>query len=451
VAIAAQDSRAAAAHGSTAIEAAGAVAPHAGAMTEHVSARYRWVVVGVSTAVNALAWGVRATFALFFVAMLGEFDWGRGQTALGYSLSWLGFVVFAPMAGWLFDRWGARTVVTAGGLTLGLALVLTGRTTSLAQYYLSFGLLGAAGLACMLVPSTTVVTRWFVRSRGVAMGILSAGNSAGAIAFYPVNAWLIARLGWRGALVACGGAVACATVALALIYRNPPLAGQAGGRDDPASAARRLPRPGQTWTLRRASRNVRLWAAFGMTGFGVVGYQIVMTHQVAHAVDRGFDQTTVVWLFAFGAGCMMAGNLLGGWLSDQLGRGWVFTLGSVVAIGGIGCLAAIRGPHDVRLLLVYTVSAFGFGMRIPQLSTIPADVFSGPHLGAILGVVQAGGGLGGAIGPFLGGWLFDVTGSYRLAFAAAGAAVAASAVAAWIAARPGARGAIASSPTALEG
>jgi MFS family permease len=73
-------------------------------------------------------------------------------------------------------------------------------------------------------------------------------------------------------------------------------------------------------------------------------------------------------------------------------------------------------------------------MRIAQLSAIPADTFSGPHLGAILGVVQAGGGLGGAIGPFLGGWLFDVTGNYRLAFAAAAIAVAGSAVAAGVAA-----------------
>jgi CheY-like chemotaxis protein len=158
------------------------------------------------------------------------------------------------------------------------------------------------------------------------------------------------------------------------------------------------------------------------------------------AVDRGFPQPTVVWLFAFGAGCMMAGNLLGGWLSDRVGRERVFVLGTVVAILGIGCLALTRGPQDLPLLVLYTVSGFGFGMRIAQLSTIPADVFAGPHLGAILGVVQAGGGMGGAIGPFLGGWLFDVTGSYELAFLAACIAVAGSAVAAWIAARPGTRG-----------
>lgn len=398
--------------------------------------RDRWTVVGVSTAVNALAWGARSTFALFYVAMLEEFAWGRGPTALGYSLSWLGFVVFAPVAGWLSDRWGTRTVVTGGGLILGVALALMGQVTSLAQYYLCFGVLGAAGIAGMLIPSTTIVTRWFVRSRGTAMGVLSAGGPGSAVAFYPLNAWLIATLGWRMALVAFGCIIAAATVSLTLLYREPP-----ADEDRPLSGAdtrlsRRTLVTGEAWTLRRALRSIRLWAAFAMTALGVIGFQIMATHQVAHAVDLGFPQATVVGLFAFGAGCMMAGNLLGGWLSDRVGRGGVFVLGTVVAILGIACLALMRGPQDLVLLVLYTVSGFGFGMRIAQLSTIPADVFAGPQLGAILGVVQAGGGLGGAIGPFLGGWLFDVTGSYRLAFMAACVVVAGSAVAAWFAARP---------------
>src|SRR5919109_3998295 len=80
-------------------------------------AAYRFVVLGVSTVVNALAWGARASFALFFVAILAEFSWGRGPTALGYSLSWLCFVLFAPVAGWLQDRCGARAIVAIGGVT----------------------------------------------------------------------------------------------------------------------------------------------------------------------------------------------------------------------------------------------------------------------------------------------------------------------------------------------
>src|SRR5207247_11349966 len=119
--------------------------------------------------------------------------------------------------------------------------------------------------------------------------------------------------------------------------------------------------------------------------------------------------------------------------------GWLFALCSIVALVGICCLALTRRPYDLPLLLLYAASGFGFGMRIAQLSAIPADVFAGPELGAILGVVQAGGGLGGAIGPFLGGWLFDITGGYELAFVAAGVAIAGGAVAAWFAARAVAR------------
>ncbi len=397
------------------------------------------MVVGVSTAVNALAWGVRSTFALFYVAMLGEFAWGRGPTALGYSLSWLGFVFFAPIAGWLSDRWGTRTVVAGGGVILGVALVLTGQVTSLTQYYLCFGILGAAGIAGMLIPSTTIVTRWFVRSRGTAMGVLSAGGPGSAVAFYPLNAALIAMLGWRTALVVFGCIIAAATVSLVLLYREPPVPADRAGADAGIGPTPTPRVPAEVWTLRRALRSVRLWAAFTMTALGVIGFQIMATHQVAHAVDRAVPRDTAVWLFAVAAACMMAGNLLGGWLSDRVGRGWVFVVGTVVAILGIACFALVQGPQDRVLLLLYALSGVGFGMRIAQLSTIPADVFAGPHLGAILGVVQSGGGLGGAIGPFLAGWLFDATGSYRLAFLAACVAVAGSAIAAWLAARPVAR------------
>src|SRR5215470_2517232 len=69
----------------------------------------------------------------------------------------------------------------------------------------------------------------------------------------------------------------------------------------------------------------------------------------------------------------MAGNLLGGWLSDRFGRGWVFAVGSTVAIGGIACLGVLRSPDDWLLLLIYTASGLGFGMRIAQLAAIPAD------------------------------------------------------------------------------
>jgi len=384
-----------------------------------------WVVVGVSAVVNSLAWSPRATFAVFYVALLGEFGWRRGDAAVGYSLSWLLLVVFSPLAGWLYDRWGARVLVPLGGVLLGTALALTGQVTTLVQYYLTFGVLGAAGIACIQMPAAAIVSRWFEHGRGTAMGIISAGSSASAIVFYPLNTWLIATLGWRAAFAVFGLVVALATVPLAaLLYRDPP--------SDPAPSSAMVME--DKWTLASALRSVPFWGVFAMWGFGVIGYQILSTHQVAHAVERGFTTVTLGWIFGFGGLCTVVGNVVGGSMSDRWGRESVFAWGTVVSIAGIGALAWIDNRSDLALLLLYALSQVGFGMRISLLAAIPADLFAGRNLGVILGAAHAGGGLGGFIGPFLGGWLYDVSGSYQIAFAASALTVALSAVAAWIAA-----------------
>jgi len=371
---------------------------------------------------------VRSTFAVFYVALLAEFAWKRGEATLGYAFSWLLLLVFSPLAGWLHDRWGARLVVPAGGLILGTALALTGQVTARWQYYVAFGLLGGAGIAFIQVPAAAIVSRWFLRSRGAAMGIISAGASASAIIFYPINTYLIVTFGWRTAVAIFGLLVAAVTIPLAAgLYREPPehLDGRREPDADPNTAE---------WTLGKALASTPFWAVFAMWGFGVIGYQIMTTHQVAHALEHGFSAVTLGWMFGLGGACTVAGNVIGGSLSDRWGRELVFALGSAIGILGIGSLAWLDGPEDLGLLFGYVVAGVGFGMRISLLTAIPADLFAGRNLGVILGAAQGGGGVGGLIGPFLGGWLFDVTGSYQIAFAVAALAIAMSAVAAWVAA-----------------
>lgn len=399
---------------------------------------YRWIIVAVSASSNSLAWSVRTTFALFYVALLGEFGWPRGQAALGYSLSWFLLIVFSPLAGWLHDRLGARATVAAGGLLLGAGVLLTGRVHALWQYYLAFGVLGAAGIALIMMPTAAVTSGWFTTRRGSALGIISAGASASAFIFYPLNAWLIQTLGWRAAMGAYGVLIALAVAPAAALLSPPRLPGDPPRRDRAATTAPE----GPEWTLAAALRTRQLWAAFAMWGFGVIGYQIMMTHQVAHALDRGFRPATVAWIFGLSGLFTTLGNLAGGALSDSWGRARVFGLGSLIAVAGIAAFAQLAGADDLPRLMIYAVAGFGFGMRISLLSAIPADLFRGPSFGAILGVINGGGGLGGLLGPSLGGYLFDRTGSYRVAFTVAALAIIASAVAAWMAARSpeGARG-----------
>lgn len=392
---------------------------------------YGWIIVAVSATASSLAWSVRSTFALFYVALLAEFGWQRGQAALGYSLSWLLLIVFSPLAGWLYDRFGARVVVAMGGLLLGAGMVLTGRVHSLWEYYLAFGVLGAAGIAFIMMPAFAVASRWFVTGRGTALGIISAGASASAVIFYPLNAWLIGGLGWREAMAAYGLIIVLGVVpAATLLYRRAPADAERGAIS--TAPTRRVE---TEWTLLAALRTYQLWAAFAMWGLGVIGYQIMTTHQVAHALDRGFEAATVAWVFGLAGVFTTLGNVVGGLLSDRWGRAPVFALGSAISVAGIVCFAQLGAPDDLARLLAYAGAGFGFGMRISLLSAIPADLFQGRNFGAILGFVNAGGGLGGFIGPFLGGYLFDLTGTYQLAFTVSALAIVASAVAAWIAAR----------------
>ena len=171
-----------------------------------------------------------------------------------------------------------------------------------------------------------------------------------------------------------------------------------------------------------------------MWGLGVIGYQIMMTHQVAHGLGQGFDRTTLAWVFGVAGAFTTIGNVLGGVLSDRWGREWVFSLGSAIGILGIASFSAMDGPHDMVKLLLYAFAGIGFGMRISLLAAIPADLFHGKHFGAILGFVNGGGGVGGLIGPYLAGYLFDQTGHYQTAFLVSALAIAGAAMAAWIAA-----------------
>ena len=392
--------------------------------------QYGWVVVAVSAIVNSLAWSVRSTFSAFYVALLGEFAWRRGEAALGYSLSWLLLLVFSPLAGWLYDRWGARLLVPAGGLLLGAALALTGRVTTLWQYYLAFGVLGGAGIACIQIPAAAIVSRWFVRSRGAAMGVISAGASASAIIFYPLNTYLIVVFGWRTALAIFGLLVAVVTIPLAaFLYRDPPenVEGQAGDCRSDADGRRRLdPRQG-------APQRPVLG---GVRDVGVRG-------------DRLPDRDDPPGRARSRARLQRRHARVGVWTGWRVhGRGERDRRRPLGSLGqGVGLRARI-GHRDRR----HRLSRLARRPRRPpaparlrggrgrlRYAHFPAGGHPGrPLLGTASGGHSrgrpGGGGLGGFIGPFLGGWLFNVTGSYQIAFAVAALAIAASAVAAWVAA-----------------
>jgi MFS family permease len=189
------------------------------------------------------------------------------------------------------------------------------------------------------------------------------------------------------------------------------------------------------WTLLKVLRNPRFWALF-FTNFLIWGIveQLLVAHQVACAIDIGFPATVVATMVTVFGIMVALGVLGGGFLSDRLGRELIFSTGSIMIILAIVVLLLLGSSSPTWMLFLYGVAlGIGLGIDGPVLTAALADMFQGRNFGAINGLAVMGFGLAGALSPWLGGLIFDITGSYRLSFPSLIAATCLSIVLIWLA------------------
>lgn len=383
---------------------------------------YGTVILAIGVVSLTLAWTIRAVFGLFYVGMVSDFGWSRTGGSLGYAVSWLMLAVFSPLLGTAIDRWGTAKVMALGAVALAASLGLSATIQNQWQYILYFGVLGALGINAMTMAGGVLVPRWFVKNRGAAMGVVATGNSIGPLIFFPVFERYIAAEGWREPLVAYGiVALLFAPIAWLFIREFPgaarPGAKSSGAAMRPASESAAA-YPKGFYTMRDALRSSRYWALFLLYFCGVVSYQVLLVHQVAHADAAGISRTASTSVFAVLNGVTIVGSLIGGWASDRVGREWPFFLGSLLGTLGIFAFAAAAFTPNIGFLWAYALgNGIGFGARIALLRVLSADVFMGPNFGRVTGWLGTANALGGFIGPLLGGYIFDITQSYVIAIA----------------------------------
>jgi MFS family permease len=252
---------------------------------------------------------------------------------------------------------------------------------------------------------------------------------------------MISTIGWRQTFLAQAAFIAAAVPLLAAVFRRAgryPIALEttaAPGRD---AAPAPLPSPG--WTLSDALRTPQFWLLFAVYLFTGVGSFLVSLHQLAFAIDVGFDKLYAAGVLGIGAFLAIGGTIVTGTLSDYIGREWSAILAYGVSIVGVVCALLITGP-DQHWLLWLHACFFGltWGARGPAITAKTADLFPGRQLGTILGVITIGSGIGSAAGSWAAGWIFDLSGSYRLAFILSIAAYICGCIAFWALRRPPAR------------
>ena len=368
---------------------------------------YGWLVVGLTFLTMAIGGSIVSTFPIFYVTFLEEFGWSRADTALAFSTSMVTFAIAAGPIGALIDRFGPRVVIPSGVVVLGAGLVLMSAVSSRFTLYLYYGVFVALGVTLIgMVPTSTVVSQWFVRMRSTAMGITHSGRSAGSLILVPLSAFLIGWVGWRSAyLILAAGIVVVLLPINLLFHRRPP---------SPKNIA--PGKAGEDWTLARAIRDQSFWLLFLSGIFQGAAFSIVGVHQVAHMVDIGITKIMAAWLLGFMAIFRAFSGIAGGWIADRVGRRLTFAVASVISLSGILCLMLVSADRWMFVFPFVLLYGIGAGARGTTFVSLKADIFPGRSFGRILGFSQLGAGLASGLGPWFAGYIFDVMGSYQWAF-----------------------------------
>jgi MFS family permease len=405
------------------------------------SSRGAWLMLGGAFAAFTISAGLMHSYAVFLVAFIEEFRWSRAETSIAYAVSQLVAGASSPLVGALVDRLGPRRLLLLGGSLMVLGLLGSSLISALWQIILLYGVVMTIGANCLgLVVFVPLLSRHFVRRRGMAISIVQSANGFGRAASAPLVQLLISTLGWRNTYLVQAAFMAALVPMLAELFRRAarhPIAAEpvpVSGSAAPASVSS----PG--WTLSEAVRTPHFWLLFAVYLFTGLGSFLVSLHQLAFAVDQGFDRLYAAGVLGMGAFLAIAGTIFTGTLSDYIGRELSAILAYAISIVGVVCAVAITGPNQGWLLWLHACF-FGltWGARGPAITAKTADLFPGPQLGTILGVITIGSGIGSAAGSWAAGWIFDLSGSYRLAFMLSIAAYLCGCGAFWALRRPPAR------------
>ena len=384
---------------------------------------YGYWVLGVSVVCLALYSGAGVgVFSLFVTPLQSEFGWGRGEIMLGFTMYFLLTGLASPVVGMLVDRYGVRGVIAVGALIVGLGYGSLFFMRSLVHLYVTFFFIGTGMSAVSQVPASTMVSNWFVKRRGTAIGIMSTGIGVGILVLAPlVGGFLIPTFGWRVAYLAIG-ILAWLLIPLALFVVRTRPSDMGLFPDGVASAEALAGIDGHSFatkglSLKMATGTLAFWllcVTFFVNGFASLG---VIQNQVQHLQDIGFPLAMASSaLTGLGLGSAI-GKFFFGWLCDQIKATYACALSLVLLAAGTIMLMYIQPTSPLAMVWLYSiVLGLGAGGWLPTMSMLVNINFGLVAYGAIFGMISLAQGIGGALGPFFGGYLYDTMNTYRQAF-----------------------------------
>jgi MFS family permease len=381
---------------------------------------YGYVVTAAGCGVWLICWGTfNPCFGVFLKPLLAEFGWTRAETALAYSLALSVQAALTIMMGWLTDRLGPRTVVTVFGSFLGVCYLLMSGISTIWQFQLVYGLVGAVGLSALNIPVMVTIARWFIKRRGLMIGIGQAGLSIGGLIFPPFTAWLILSYSWRFAYMILGLITLVGIIIPGLFFRRDPrdvgqlpdgvtvVTGPGLNGENRSSEAEGL-------SFGEAVRTSHFWMIAGIySSFGFCRATFI-AHIAAHVQDLGFSLADGANVLAVLTGASMIGRIGMGRVADMIGNRVAFMISfgitTVILLYGVGAVGLWE------LYLFGFVFGFAWGAQAVLRFAITSDVFGVVSLGLVMGVLGFAEYGVSAFGSYFAGYVFDVVGTYRPVF-----------------------------------
>ncbi len=388
----------------------------------HQKIFYGWWVVGAAGIGSFMSYGpiIAFTFGVFIKPLSEEFGWSRTDISLGFSFSLFMLSGMAPIVGRLVDRFGARKVIIPSVLVFGSGVAsLALLSASLWHFYAMYILLGLVSVGAATLPYLTVVSQWFDKQRGLALGLAMVGMGLGTFVMPALAQGLIDSVGWRSAYVVLGLMVMGVTIPVVapFLKETPALMGlQPDGAEPIPTITRHPHRETQGMSSQEAWHGVTFWFIFTAFFFMSVSVHGCLIHLVPMLTDLGLSAQNAALATSFLGGALLIGRVGAGYLLDR------FTASSV-AVGFLAGAAlgvfllwseAIGGLAFAAAILI----GFGVGAETDLMPYVVSRYFGLRAFGEILGWVLMAWGIGGVTGPFLMGVGFDATGSYSVVLAA---------------------------------
>jgi len=389
---------------------------------------YGWIIVGIVFVTMAIGVNARTSFSLLFPPILEEFGWDRAIVAGIFSFGFFASALVSPFSGRMVDRRGPRLVIEIGVVILVAGLCLATLAREVWQLYATLGLLvGVGGNLLGYSVQSVILPAWFARKRGLAIGIAFSGVGIGSIVLLPWLQAVIARDGWRFACLALALIIAIVLFPLNLLLRRRPqdLGLYPDGDAAPHETGRRatannivdIAWASTDWTLARAARTARFWwIALGYFSI-LYAWYAVQVHQTKYLTEIGVSPMQAAWALGLVSLVGIPGQIVFGHVSDRIGREWCWAIGCLGFVICFAALIALRAGASPVLLYTMVIAQGFLGYSMTSVfGPIVAEIFEGPHFGAIFGTLMVFAIGGGAVGPWVTGLLHDHTGNYDLAF-----------------------------------